>query len=238
MKIIAERMDIKNLVAREACASVLSLVLMHPYQLKIISHFKKRQDDETKIAFEIPIEAAVNQMSRNLKDPCTPEIEQKINTMLSEHIPLDDDGKSNQKSWKTISHDEKTLMLEQKSMKKKSGLDKKQFPPFDFFGINPKFYINRRIKTVTWVGFLATLGLISLGLSILIIYLRSYSQKVSTDVNSLNVRTDEYQEADLKDHGQLFLFEYATQDLFDAFRVVTPSYYLVTQNTKKGTLER
>lgn len=91
MKIIAERMDIKNLVAREACASVLSLVLMHPYQLKIISHFKKSQDDETKIAFEIPIEAAVNQMSRNLKDPRTPEIEQKINTILSEHITPDED---------------------------------------------------------------------------------------------------------------------------------------------------
>lgn len=59
MKIISERMDIKNLVSREACASALSLVLMRPYQMKIISHFKKTQDDETKIAYDLPIDEAI-----------------------------------------------------------------------------------------------------------------------------------------------------------------------------------
>lgn len=62
MEIIAERMDVANIIKNECYLDALSQVLMKPYQLKLISHFKKKQDDETKQAFEIPITSAIETM--------------------------------------------------------------------------------------------------------------------------------------------------------------------------------
>lgn len=86
MKIISERMDIKNLIGREACASALSLVLMKPYQRKVVSHFKKTSDDETKLAFDLPIDQAMQQLTDKLENQSTPEIEQRMNRILSSII--------------------------------------------------------------------------------------------------------------------------------------------------------
>ena len=60
MEVIADRMDVANIIKNECYLDVLNQVLMKPYQLKLISHFKKNKDDETKLAFDIPISGAID----------------------------------------------------------------------------------------------------------------------------------------------------------------------------------
>ena len=79
MKIIADRMDIRNIVSCEANISALSGVLILPYQMKIISHFKKRQDDETKIAYTIPIGTAIKELKEKATNPNIEPVENAIN---------------------------------------------------------------------------------------------------------------------------------------------------------------
>lgn len=79
MKIIADRMDIRNIVAAEGNISALSSVLMLPYQIKINSHFKKAQDDETKIAYTIPIGVAIKELRQKANDPSIDPVENEIN---------------------------------------------------------------------------------------------------------------------------------------------------------------
>lgn len=62
MEIMAERLDIATLISSEGYLNALSNVLMEPYQMKIISYFKKRKDDGTKLAYSIPIGEAVNRL--------------------------------------------------------------------------------------------------------------------------------------------------------------------------------
>lgn len=59
MEIVAERMDVSNIIKNECYVDALSQVLMKPYQMKLISHFKKQQDDETKQVFNIPLAEAL-----------------------------------------------------------------------------------------------------------------------------------------------------------------------------------
>ena len=60
MEIVADRMDVANIIKNECYLDVLSQVLIKPYQQKLISHFKKKKDDETNLAFAIPITGAVD----------------------------------------------------------------------------------------------------------------------------------------------------------------------------------
>jgi len=53
-------MDVSNVVNNCGNITLLSNVLMEPYQMKIISHFKRGAEDETKLARKIPITEAVN----------------------------------------------------------------------------------------------------------------------------------------------------------------------------------
>ena len=104
--------------------------------------------------------------------------------------------------------------------------------PFDFFGINPKFFINRSVKTVTWLGFACTLILVGSVAYLFFVYLFSFLQKETSVVNSTNMITDEKPYIDLKQQDQMMMFEYYYTDELSALRVVTPSYNLVTVNKK------
>ena len=64
MEIMADRLDIVSIISSEGYLNVLSNVLMEPYQMKIISYFKKRKDDRTTVAYSIPIEAAVKTLHK------------------------------------------------------------------------------------------------------------------------------------------------------------------------------
>jgi hypothetical protein len=50
-------------------------------------------------------------------------------------------------------------------------------PPFDLFGIHPSFYLTGENRTVTWVGFFATLILISLMLWAIVVHTVSFFKK-------------------------------------------------------------
>lgn len=59
---MADRLDIRNIMNSEANINILSNVLMEPYQMKIISHVKKGQDDSTKLTNDVPIDAAIEEL--------------------------------------------------------------------------------------------------------------------------------------------------------------------------------
>jgi hypothetical protein len=63
MEIMADRLDIISIISSEGYLNALSNVLMEPYQMKIISYFKKRKDDRTTVAYSIPIEEAVKTLN-------------------------------------------------------------------------------------------------------------------------------------------------------------------------------
>lgn len=107
-------------------------------------------------------------------------------------------------------------------------------PPFDFFGTNPQFFMNSEVKTVTWIGFLFTIVLLGLSLAVLILFLKSYSSKDSATISSLSFISNEHSKVDLRDFKQIFAFDYYSPDPFNTFKFLTPSYYLVSENTKAG----
>lgn len=258
MKIISERMEIKNLLSREACASALSQVLMQPYQIKITAHFKKSQNDATQQAFDLPIDQAIEQLNQKFGDSSAPEIEQRMNQVLIGLIQNQGQVVQDKTSIKGLEGDPEINLISKKaaigiiketaadseSKQKAKESPKKQgkyfTPPMDFFGSHPKFFINSELKTVTWVGFLCTLALFALVVSVLIIYLRSYSSKASATINSVNFISSEHQEADLKSLGQLFAFQYYLPEWIplNIFKIITPSYYLVTENPKMGLFNK
>lgn len=59
MAIMADRLDIVAIFSSEGFVNTLSNVLMEPYQMKIVSYFKKKDDDTSKLAYTIPIETAI-----------------------------------------------------------------------------------------------------------------------------------------------------------------------------------
>jgi hypothetical protein len=76
-EIIEERMDIVNFISYEGYASLLSKLLMKPYQLKMASHLKTtNQSSEIE---SLPMERALEMMEQKQSDPDTTEIEAKIN---------------------------------------------------------------------------------------------------------------------------------------------------------------
>ena len=80
--VIAERMDVGNIIKNECYLDTLSQVLMTPYQVKLISHFKKSQDDETKQAFDIPITQAIETLTQKATAQSCSGNELKINEFL------------------------------------------------------------------------------------------------------------------------------------------------------------
>ena len=82
MEIMADRLDIVAIFSSEGFVNALSNVLMEPYQMKIISYFKKRQDDTSKRAYTIPTETAISQLRQRMAEPGVGHIESKINLFL------------------------------------------------------------------------------------------------------------------------------------------------------------
>lgn len=90
-KILGERMDVSNVVNNCGNITLLSNVLMEPYQMKIISHFKRGAEDETKLARKIPIEEAVNQLFVNLQEKKGDRIHRNIDIFLLALVTEDKD---------------------------------------------------------------------------------------------------------------------------------------------------
>ena len=83
-------MDVSNVVNNCGNVTLLSNVLMEPYQMKIITHFKRGADDETKLARKIPIIEAVNQLFLNLKEKKGDQIHRNIDVFLLRLIEEDE----------------------------------------------------------------------------------------------------------------------------------------------------
>ena len=96
MEIIAERMDIGNIVTNSGNINVLSNVLMEPYQMKIISHFKRNDDDETILAAKLPIDEAMRILQTNLREKNGDEIQQRVDQFLVNLIKEDGDSPESQ----------------------------------------------------------------------------------------------------------------------------------------------
>lgn len=59
LKILSERMDMGSMVTNCGNVNLLSNILLEPYQMKIMSHFKHGKNDETRIAKTVPITQAI-----------------------------------------------------------------------------------------------------------------------------------------------------------------------------------
>jgi len=92
MQIIAERMDIGNIVTNSGNIKVLSNVLMEPYQMKIISHFKRNDDDETILAAKLPIDEAMKILQTNLREKNGDENQQRVDQFLLNLIKEDENS--------------------------------------------------------------------------------------------------------------------------------------------------
>ena len=68
METIRERMDVRSMVTNAGNINVLSNVLLEPYQIKLISQFKTKSDDETKLAKKISVKQAVDELQANLNN--------------------------------------------------------------------------------------------------------------------------------------------------------------------------
>jgi hypothetical protein len=83
-------MDISSIVNNCGNVNLLSNVLMEPYQMKIITHFKRGAEDETKLARKIPIVEAVRQLFTNLKEKKGDQIHRNIDLFLLRLIEEDE----------------------------------------------------------------------------------------------------------------------------------------------------
>ena len=84
-EIIEERMDIVNFISNEGYASLLSKLLMKPYQLKMTSHLKTAGGIKNSGA-NIQMSEAVQSIRQKQNDPDLPEIEHRVNQILLKTI--------------------------------------------------------------------------------------------------------------------------------------------------------
>lgn len=85
-------MDAATIIKSEANISLLNQVLLKPYQMKILSHFKKAESDETFLTKEIPIDEAVNQLQKSLNDLEKDKISHRVDKYICELITSNDEG--------------------------------------------------------------------------------------------------------------------------------------------------
>lgn len=90
MDIMSERLDIATLISSEGYLNALSNVLMEPYQMKIISYFKKRKDDGTKLAYSIQIDQAVKTLKTRTLELDYGNMESKVNRYLTKIVYAED----------------------------------------------------------------------------------------------------------------------------------------------------
>lgn len=72
-------MDIANIIKNEVYVNTMSQVVFEPYQMRLISYFKKNKDDETLLVLQMPIAEAVDIFKDKMDDKSVPEIEARIN---------------------------------------------------------------------------------------------------------------------------------------------------------------
>jgi hypothetical protein len=86
MSIMAERLDIASLIQSQGYLNALSNVLMEPYQMKIVSYFKKKKEDGTRLAYSIPITAAVETLRHRSINMDYGSMESKVNRYLNKIV--------------------------------------------------------------------------------------------------------------------------------------------------------
>lgn len=64
MDIITERMDVATIIKNESYINTMSQVLIEPYQMRLISYFKKQKDDETIQVLKMPINTALETLQQ------------------------------------------------------------------------------------------------------------------------------------------------------------------------------
>ena len=167
----------------------------------------------------IPIEEAIKLLLSKEDFSNVSELEHRINAILFNSIALGNGNhllkisgknvetkltktnlKSTEESPNQFSIDKKidarpskkALLLEQTKLHE-SSKDKETFrAPFDFFGVNPRFYVNGRNRTLTWIGCLCSTILVGSIITIFIFFLRSHTQKVEAIVNSFETDIEEH----------------------------------------------
>lgn len=183
-EIIEERMDIVNFISNEGYASLLSKLLMKPYQLKMTSHLKTTQKSIHELTGKIPMNQAILMLEQKQTIQDDAAIEQRVNKTLLKTLhyhglntqvtkedepeeenlgrnkpsTTDNPSRSNTNIQFNIKKDQKVAALKyNKSGKTLTDdrpvkISKPTTAPFDFFGMNAKFYVEGRNRTLTWIG--------------------------------------------------------------------------------------
>lgn len=89
LKIVGERLDIGSMVTNCGNVNLLSNVLLEPYQMKIISHFKRGKKEQTKIARKLPITEAIQELLKNSKEKKGDTIHKKVDAFLLRMVEED-----------------------------------------------------------------------------------------------------------------------------------------------------
>lgn len=82
LEIIEERMDIVNFVSNEGYASLLSKLLMKPYQLKMTSHLESSNQISANKKEEISMQKAVLILTEKQKENAETGLEHRMNQTL------------------------------------------------------------------------------------------------------------------------------------------------------------
>lgn len=82
MKVYSERMDIERIVKNNAYVDMVSEALIHPYQAKILSHFKQTKEDKTKLAIEMEVDEAYSILTLNRRSNSSSELHKKIDNFI------------------------------------------------------------------------------------------------------------------------------------------------------------
>lgn len=76
--------------------------------------------------------------------------------------------------------------------------------PFDMFGVSPKFYLDGRNKTLTWIGCVCSVVLVGTIMLLLIVQLISHSNKIESLVTSYETEMDGFDLYDLHAGEHIF----------------------------------
>lgn len=68
MNLVSDRLDVKKLILNEGNLNALCNVLMEPYQLKLISHFKTTTQEQSGHN-NLSVDQAIELLKKNLRTP-------------------------------------------------------------------------------------------------------------------------------------------------------------------------
>ena len=81
-------------------------------------------------------------------------------------------------------------------------------PPFDVFGIQPSFYISGEDKTVTWLGFISTLTLVGVIITVSTFYTINFFRNKESKVYINDIILDGSPELQLNNKNFLLMFKH------------------------------